>query len=133
MTDKKPAKTENADRIVTEAFKYEEANRLKNVYNNQERKAASELEKMFSNAKPGELRTVDISDQLSLEIGYVTENTEEIDPKKLLELDPNYFWDNVSFSMTNVINKFGEKTAANISRPVPKTKFKIVKIKSKKK
>lgn len=122
----------NSDPVVQAAFEYEEANRLKNSYIKKERDATSALEKLFANSPTGTTRTVEISDQLSLEIGYVDVKGEEIDPKKLLELDPEYFWDNVGFAMTNVINKFGEKTAASISRPVTTTKFKISKIKNKK-
>lgn len=112
------------------------ANRAKNNANNDERKLKEKLQVesvKYLESIPANLRsnaplTVEISETEELEIEpSKTWTEEEVDPKKLFEQDPSYFWSIVSVPKGVIIAKFGEKGAAKLMRTVTKTDFKMSK------
>jgi hypothetical protein len=127
----------SVEKITTLAKEWFNANRQKNNANNAERKTKEQLqievtqhlESIPANLKSNSPFTVEIDDTIELQLGNETWTEEEIDPKKLLEMHPEYFWTIVSVAKGTVINKLGEKEAAKLMRTVTKSAFKIEKIK----
>ena len=124
---------ENLTQLCKEWFA---ANRAKNNANNQERKLKEKIQIVsvqYLDSIPPNLRSnrplaVEISDTEELIIEpSKTWTDEEVDPKKLFESDPEYFWSIVSVPKGVVIAKFGEKGAAKLMRTVTKTDFKMEK------
>lgn len=104
-----------------------DANTRKNKGTSDEKKQRKILESSI--AKLNELETFEISDTLSLEVGWKDEQTEEVDAQKLFKENPNLFWSLVTVSKTALESAIGDKGAAKLMRPVTKNTFKINKIK----
>lgn len=125
MSDQDTKTKPNLDTFTTTAIQYYEINANKNKLISSERKIQEQLKKMV--APDDKVRSVEIDANNALDIGWVTEQSEEIDPKKLFELDKDAFWELVSIPKTAAIAHLGEKRAAKVMRTATKHDFKIKK------
>jgi hypothetical protein len=115
------------DKLLVQITAFLDANTRKNIANSEERKALQQAEKEFGGAD--EVKTYVISNTLDVEVGYIVDESEEIDPKKFMELYPEKFWDYVKIPITNVTQDMGPKAAAKCCVTVSKKSFKIKKVK----
>lgn len=120
--------SEQIERIEKLAHEYYDGNQKKNAAAKIERNATKALETELLNY--GENVTVKINDHMYLEMGYMDDEKEEIDPKKFFEEYPEMFWQIVSVPKTVVVAKLGEMVAAKTARVVKTRGFKINKHKS---
>lgn len=119
---------ERAEKIGKLAEIWYQANADKNAAQNLEKKTQETL--AIELANEGELFTHKLSNGSFLQLGFVDDEKEEIDPKKMLEKHPELFWQLVSVPKTAVAQKLGDKEVAVLSRVVKVNSFKIKKHKT---
>jgi hypothetical protein len=116
-----------SEQLKQRAIDWFNSNAAKNAATNQENKAKKDLQVMVAQAtEPVE---VPISNEITLKIGDQTFDEFEVDPKKLLEQNPEMFWKHVTFNITDLKADMGDKDYQKTLRPCKITRFKIEKIK----
>ena len=110
------------------AHDYFDGNQKKNAGATIERNAKKALETELVNY--GEPFIAKINDHAYLEMGFMDDESEEIDPKLFLKNHPDLFWELVSVPKTAVLAKLGDKEVAKNSRIVHTHTFKVKKHKS---
>lgn len=117
-------KPEDKAKVDAALLAYYEANKAKNAGQTAETKANKQVEVLLKDEKS---YTYAVNNSLNLVAGITTETKFEIDPKKVLELYPDQFWEIVSIAMGTAKEVLGEKGATKCTVPRTETKFRIKK------
>lgn len=123
MTDEKVKVIDNADEIIKAGLEWIDGNAKKNAGAKEERDAKKKLSLLVKD----DLVSIEIGPNLMLDIGSITEESEEIDAKLLFKNNPEAFWALVDIPKTAAIAMLGEAGTAKVSRPVTKVSYKVKK------